>query len=242
MSSGNIGNGENIMTVVNTEYSLWLFHDIYLPQEYTRIRLLSHIHVGQIRKVFVFTQHQNTTLALNARAWYWAKISRILNCKEFKWNMVSVTFIINSSNGFPMLQLPGTSLGGDETITMTSWWARWRLILFTQTFIQGADQRKHQSSTSPATSEFPAQMASNVENVSIYWRHHGKPVLNQHQGDSVSYKTLYRKISRRLKAAKLKSSSHLSFYFVYIVYIYIYILWIHWYIFIILVKTITASL
>ena len=95
--SGNIGNGENIMTVVNTEYSLWLFHDIYLPQEYTRVRLLSHIHVGQIRKVFVFTQHQNTTLALNVRAWYWAKISCILNCKEFKWNMVSVTFIINSS-------------------------------------------------------------------------------------------------------------------------------------------------
>ena len=45
----------------------------------------------------------------------------------------------------------------------------------------GADQRKHQSSASLAfvrefteTGEFPAQMASNVENVSISWRHHGK--------------------------------------------------------------------
>ena len=40
-------------------------------------------------------------------------------------------------------------------ITMTSYWARWRLKspaspLFTQTFIQGADQRKHQSSASLA--------------------------------------------------------------------------------------------
>ena len=31
----------------------------------------------------------------------------------------------------------------------------------------GADQRKHQSSVSPVTSEFPAQRASNAENVSI---------------------------------------------------------------------------
>ena len=43
-----------------------------------------------------------------------------------------------------------------------------------------ADQRKHQSSASlafvggnsPGTGEFPAQMASNAENVSIWWRHH----------------------------------------------------------------------
>ena len=30
---------------------------------------------------------------------------------------------------------------------------------------------------SPVTGEFPAQMASNAENVSIWWRHHGKCVL-----------------------------------------------------------------
>ena len=44
----------------------------------------------------------------------------------------------------------------------------------------GADQRKHQSSASlalcagnsPVTGEFPAQRASNAENVSIWWRHH----------------------------------------------------------------------
>ena len=43
-----------------------------------------------------------------------------------------------------------------------------------------ADQRKHQSSASLALvqgihrfGEFPVQMASNAENVSIWWRHHG---------------------------------------------------------------------
>ena len=39
----------------------------------------------------------------------------------------------------------------------------------------GADQRKHQSSASLAfvPGDFSAQMASNSENVSIWWRHHG---------------------------------------------------------------------
>ena len=48
------------------------------------------------------------------------------------------------------------------------------------TVYSSADQRKHQSSASLAlcgeftvTSEFPAQMASNAENVPIWWRHHG---------------------------------------------------------------------
>ena len=46
----------------------------------------------------------------------------------------------------------------------------------------GADKKKHQSSAplafvkgnSPVTGEFRAQMVSNAENVSIWWRHHGK--------------------------------------------------------------------
>ena len=29
---------------------------------------------------------------------------------------------------------------------------------------------------SPVTGEFPAQMASSAENVSIWWRHFGKPI------------------------------------------------------------------
>ena len=50
----------------------------------------------------------------------------------------------------------------------------------TQPFIQGVNQRKHQSSASlwhwplrgEFTGEFPAQRASNTEKVSIWWRHH----------------------------------------------------------------------
>ena len=44
------------------------------------------------------------------------------------------------------------------------------------TVYSDADKKKHQSSASLAfvrgTGEFPAQMASNAENVSIWWRHH----------------------------------------------------------------------
>ena len=40
------------------------------------------------------------------------------------------------------------------------------------TVYSDADQRKHQSSASPVPGEFPAQMASNPENVSIWWRLH----------------------------------------------------------------------
>ena len=59
----------------------------------------------------------------------------------------------------------------------------WRLKLpasrlFTQPFVQ-ADQRKHQGyaplafeGESQVTGEFPAQRARNMENVSIWWRHH----------------------------------------------------------------------
>ena len=70
---------------------------------------------------------------------------------------------------------------------MTSQWTPWRLKspaspLFTQPFILGEDQRKHQSSASlafcagnsPGTGEFPAQMASYADFFSIWWRHHGR--------------------------------------------------------------------
>ena len=50
------------------------------------------------------------------------------------------------------------------------------LTIVYSTVYSGPDQTKHQSSASLAfvrgTGEFPAQMASNAENVSIWWRHH----------------------------------------------------------------------
>ena len=54
--------------------------------------------------------------------------------------------------------------------------------MFTQTFIQAQIRSKKTSNlratglcegNSPVTDEFPAQRASDAENVSIWWRHHG---------------------------------------------------------------------
>ena len=53
--------------------------------------------------------------------------------------------------------------------------------IFHSTVCSGADQKKHQSSASLAfvggnslvTVKFPAQKASNEENVSLWWRHQG---------------------------------------------------------------------
>ena len=71
-------------------------------------------------------------------------------------------------------------------ITMTSQWVGWRLKspgsrLFTQPFIRAQIKGNIKARVtglcawnSPGTGEFPAQMASNAENVSIWWRHHGK--------------------------------------------------------------------
>ena len=57
------------------------------------------------------------------------------------------------------------------------------LMIVYSTFYSDADQRKHQklcvtglcARNSPGTGEFSAQMASNTENVSIWWCHHEKP-------------------------------------------------------------------
>ena len=64
---------------------------------------------------------------------------------------------------------------------MTSQWVRWRLKspasrLFNQPFIQTQIKENIKAARhwpSCGTGEFPAQMASNEENVSIWWRHHG---------------------------------------------------------------------
>ena len=70
------------------------------------------------------------------------------------------------------------------SITVTSQWARWRLKspasrLFTLPLIQAQIKKTSKlrviglcAGNSPVTGEFPAQRASNAENVSIWWRHH----------------------------------------------------------------------
>ena len=74
-------------------------------------------------------------------------------------------------------------------ITVTSQWARWRLKspvsrLFTQPFIKGADQRKHQSSASLAFVRRIHRLPVNSPHEGpvtrkIWWRHHGKYVYVQ---------------------------------------------------------------
>ena len=63
-----------------------------------------------------------------------------------------------------------------QDITLTSKWPQW---LFTQLFIQAQIKENIKAPRHwplcgefPGTGEFPAQMASNAENVSIWWRHH----------------------------------------------------------------------
>ena len=51
------------------------------------------------------------------------------------------------------------------------------LVIVCSTVYLGTDQRKHQSSASLGTNEFPAQMASNAENVSISWHHHDSLIV-----------------------------------------------------------------
>ena len=60
------------------------------------------------------------------------------------------------------------------------------LTIVYSTVYSGADRRKHQfklrvtslcAGNSPVTGEFPAQMTSNAENVSIWWRHHEHRIL-----------------------------------------------------------------
>ena len=72
-----------------------------------------------------------------------------------------------------------TSLLWHFLITMTSPWARWRLKspaspLFTQPFIRAQikENIKAPRHWHLVTGEFLAQMASNAENISIWWRHH----------------------------------------------------------------------
>ena len=70
------------------------------------------------------------------------------------------------------------------------------LTIVYSTVHSGADQRKHQSSTSLdfVTGEFPAQMASNAVNVSIWWRHHSSRLFSCHWESHRRYPYLHNEI------------------------------------------------
>ena len=89
-----------------------------------------------------------------------------------------------SHNRFETIHIPIKLFIAVFNITVTSQWARWRLKspatpFFTQPFIQAQIKITQKlrvtglcAGNSPVTDEFPAQMANNAENVSIWWRHH----------------------------------------------------------------------
>ena len=85
------------------------------------------------------------------------------------------------------------------SITVTSQWGAiasqiTSLNIVYSTVYSDADQRKYQSSAPLAlcgeftgTGKFPAQMASNAENVSIWWRHHERNWITSVSGESHWY-------------------------------------------------------
>ena len=98
----------------------------------------------------------------------------------------SAPFILNSPNAFELFtgykfNFLFLRKGGKYTYSLKS---PWRLKspasrLFTQSFIQTqikenikAPRHRHLCGEFIGTGEFPAQRASNAENVSIWWRHH----------------------------------------------------------------------
>ena len=81
-----------------------------------------------------------------------------------------------------MLTWPEEVPGGGTMppgITVTSSWARWRLNSPASRLFRCRSKKTSKlrvtglcARNSPVTGEFPAQLASNAENVSIWWRHH----------------------------------------------------------------------
>ena len=98
-------------------------------------------------------------------------------CKAENWEQASVIFngIINLC-GESNLKMRSAHCSdvimGATASQITSF------MIVHSTVYSNADQRKHQRSEwlafvrEPVTGEFPAQRASNAENVSIWWRHH----------------------------------------------------------------------
>ena len=96
------------------------------------------------------------------------------------------------SSGFNSFIYPQQGTSCVITITVTSCWARWRLksppLVFFLNRVFGRKSKKTSKvgvtglceGNSPVTGEFPAQRASNAENVSTWWRHDGLIIITLH--------------------------------------------------------------
>ena len=82
------------------------------------------------------------------------------------------------------------------------------LTIVYSTVYSDADQRKKSKlrvtglcvGNSPVTGEFPAQMASKAENVSIWWRHNGRLQANIVMAETLTLSSLIRLSVRKYKA------------------------------------------
>ena len=132
-----------------------------------------------------YTDHKKVNIAF--RIYHWT-ICRDLVARSFiKWRrLVEYVFkTIDCQKNFDLLLLTFmsalSSLNYNDVLMCAIASQITSLTIVYSTVYSGADQRKHRSSVSlaicagnsPVTGEFPAQMASNAENVSIWWRHHG---------------------------------------------------------------------
>ena len=82
---------------------------------------------------------------------------------------------------------------------------------------------------SPVTGEFPAQRASNAENVSIWWRHHEKNTspdfIVVKPGNSLNIKILSHQINQSNAHWRVKS---IKFKFKFLIHHFIWYKWINW--------------
>ena len=117
--------------------------------------------------------------------WYFGKSSYTSNT-EARWRMYeSMNCVtIGSWNCLSPDQRQAFTRTMTSNITVTSWWVRWRLKSpvspsFTQPLFGRTSKKTSKlrvaglcAGNSPMNGEFPAQMASNAEFFSAWWRHH----------------------------------------------------------------------
>ena len=130
--------------------------------------------------------------------WWLGELLSVVLCiisqMSFQFQTICMTFIVVKSpwpacvlcddDRFDILSYMSVWGRSFHIITMTSQWARLRLNstaprLFTQLFIQAEIKENIKAPRHwplcgefTGTGEFPTQMASNAENVYIWWRHH----------------------------------------------------------------------
>ena len=148
-----------------------------LPQSpYHMHRLLLRLFQSLFLSIFPHTSvHVTSYCTAVSNIWYFL-LTIILWCEAegrhkiiLKWKSINsvITTLHKSSDHY------NDVIMGEIASQITS-----RTIVYS-TVYSDADQRKHQSFTSVAfCREFTAQMCSNAEKVSIWWRHHVNPLLD----------------------------------------------------------------